>query len=51
MFQMVLRAAWGFWKVLQGLQRRLKWGLSVGGDTVMLKENCYDFAFCVFSFE
>jgi len=50
-FQMVHRAAWGFWKVLQGLQRRLKWGLSVGRDTVMLKENCYDFAFCVFGFE
>lgn len=46
-FQMVLRAAWGFWKVLQGLQRRLIWGLSVGGDSHAKRELLW---FCILCF-
>lgn len=39
--------SWGSWKVLQGLQRRLIWGLSVGGDSHAKRELLW---FCILCF-
>lgn len=38
-------------RFFRGCKEGWNGGKSVGGDTVMLKESCYDFAFCVFGFE